>query len=291
MNTSPYPQQDMVSVIIPTFNRVHLLERAINSVLTQTNKNFELIVVDDGSTDNTLSQLPPKFPQVHWITQQNSGVSKARNRGIQQARGQWIALLDSDDVWHPQKLELQVKFIQKTPSILFCHTDEQWIRNGTKVNPPSYLDKTNHQIFIKSLDRCIICPSSVLIHKSILEKTGLFNEELPVCEDYDLWLRLLIGYDIAYLPQKMVTKYGGHNDQLSSQYWGMDRFRVTALENLLNQPNLKEKFKKPIIQTLIQKLDRLAESFAKHNKLKEAEKFRSKSKDYSLHFQSASTPT
>lgn len=286
MNSSPNPQLEMVSVVIPTFNRVHLLERAINSVLTQTNNNFELIVVDDGSTDNTLSLLSPKFPQVHWIHQQNSGVSKARNRGILQAKGKWIALLDSDDVWHPQKLELQLKFIQKTPSILFCHTDEQWIRNEVKVNPPSYLNKTNEQIFINSLDRCIICPSSVLMHKSILEKVGLFDEKLPVCEDYDLWLRLLISHDIAYLPQKLVTKYGGHKDQLSTQYWGMDRFRVTSLEKLLNLPDLKEKLKKQIIKTLVLKLDRLAESFAKHNKHKQAQKFRSKSEHYYVSFQS-----
>ena len=262
-----------VSVIIPTHNRKSRLRCTLTSVLEQTLQPLEVIVVDDGSTDGTLDLLVTEFPSIIVITQTNHGVSHARNQGIKQAQGQWIALLDSDDTWHPTKLENQHKFLKRNPSLCFCHTDEVWVRHGKQIKKPAYLNKSNQDIFLKSLVRCIICPSSVVMHKKIFENIGFFDEQLTVCEDYDIWLRALLQYEISYLDQPLVTKYGGHSDQLSTTYWGMDRFRIQSLKNLLSNPNLKSNQIPLILETLIQKLDILAKSFTKREKMKEAEEF------------------
>ena len=281
MNSSPSPLTQQVSAVIPTHNRLHLLRRALYSVQAQTLPPLETIVIDDGSTDRSHESLATEFPTVQWIRQSNHGVSHARNQGIKQAKGEWIALLDSDDTWHPSKLEEQNQFLQQNLGLLFCHTDEAWIRRGKSVSHPAYLNKSNQDIFLKSLARCIICPSSVVIHQKIFEKIGFFDEELPVCEDYDLWLRLVLQYEIGYLDRKLVTKHGGHSDQLSTTYWGMDRFRVQSLQKLLDNPNLKSSLIPLIFQTLIQKLDILNKGFSKRDKQLEAKEFNQLKQFYS----------
>ena len=281
MNSSPSPLTQQVSAVIPTHNRLHLLRRALYSVQAQTLPPLETIVIDDGSTDRSHESLATEFPNVQWIRQSNHGVSHARNQGIKQAKGEWIALLDSDDTWHPSKLEEQNQFLQQNLGLLFCHTDEAWIRRGKSVSHPAYLNKSNQDIFLKSLARCIICPSSVVIHQKIFEKIGFFDEELPVCEDYDLWLRLVLQYEIGYLDRKLVTKHGGHSDQLSTTYWGMDRFRVQSLQKLLDNPNLKSSLIPLIYQTLIQKLDILNKGFSKRDKQLEAKEFNQLKQFYS----------
>ena len=281
MNSSPSPLTQQVSAVIPTHNRLHLLRRALYSVQAQTLPPLETIVIDDGSTDRSHESLATEFPNVQWIRQSNHGVSHARNQGIKHAKGEWIALLDSDDAWHPSKLEEQNQFLQQNLGLLFCHTDEAWIRRGKSVSHPAYLNKSNQDIFLKSLARCIICPSSVVIHQKIFEKIGFFDEELPVCEDYDLWLRLVLQYEIGYLDRKLVTKHGGHSDQLSTTYWGMDRFRVQSLQKLLDNPNLKSSLIPLIFQTLIQKLDILNKGFSKRDKQLEAKEFNQLKQFYS----------
>jgi glycosyltransferase involved in cell wall biosynthesis len=281
VNSSPSPLTQQVSAVIPTHNRLHLLRRALYSVQAQTLPPLETIVIDDGSTDRSHESLATEFPNVQWIRQSNHGVSHARNQGIKQAKGEWIALLDSDDTWHPSKLEEQNQFLQQNLGLLFCHTDEAWIRRGKSVSHPAYLNKSNQDIFLKSLARCIICPSSVVIHQKIFEKIGFFDEELPVCEDYDLWLRLVLQYEIGYLDRKLVTKHGGHSDQLSTTYWGMDRFRVQSLQKLLDNPNLKSSLIPLIFQTLIQKLDILNKGFSKRDKQLEAKEFNQLKQFYS----------
>lgn len=281
MNSSPSPLTQQVSAVIPTHNRLHLLRRALYSVQAQTLPPLETIVIDDGSTDRSHESLATEFPNVQWIRQSNHGVSHARNQGIKHAKGEWIALLDSDDTWHPSKLEEQNQFLQQNLGLLFCHTDEAWIRRGKSVSHPAYLNKSNQDIFLKSLARCIICPSSVVIHQKIFEKIGFFDEELPVCEDYDLWLRLVLQYEIGYLDRKLVTKHGGHSDQLSTTYWGMDRFRVQSLQKLLDNPNLKSSLIPLIFQTLIQKLDILNKGFSKRDKQLEAKEFNQLKQFYS----------
>ncbi|WP_297443991.1 glycosyltransferase family A protein [Sulfurimonas sp.] len=222
-----------ITVVIPTYNRYEFLRRALYSVLDQSYAASEIIVVDDGSTDNTAS-IKEEFPQVKYIYQNNAGVSRARNLGIVNAVHEWIAFLDSDDTWQRDKLKEQVNFHLQNPTILMSFTDEKWIRDDKEVKIPKKFKKYGGEIFEKSLSYCNIAPSSTLIQKNLLDEVGFFDESLEVCEDYDLWLRIAMNYTIGLVDKKLITKYAGHNDQLSFKYWGMDRFRVLALEKLLS---------------------------------------------------------
>jgi len=204
----------MISVVIPTYNRAHSLPQAIHSVLQQTRAADEIIVVDDGSIDNTEQLIVQEFPHIRYYRQAHRGVSAARNFGIKMASHSWIALLDSDDQWLPNKLEYQREAIAADHDCVLCHCDEIWIRRGKRVNP---------------------------MHKHILIGLGLFDESLPACEDYDLWLRLCARYPVSYVDQALIVKYGGHDDQLSRQFWGMDRFRVQALLKMLQSRQLTQR--------------------------------------------------
>ncbi len=222
-----------ISLVIPAYNRASLLKRALESVAMQTNRPAEIIVVDDGSTDDTAIMIKKEFPDVVYIHQKNSGVSAARNLGIQNANHEWIAFLDSDDEWLPGKLAIQLSVIENNPADThLVHSNEIWIRNGNRVNQMDKHEKYGGWIFEHCLPMCAISPSSVLIKKSLLYEAGLFDEQLPACEDYDMWLKICARYPVKYLPQPLIKKYGGHEDQLSRKYWGMDRFRIKALVNL-----------------------------------------------------------
>lgn len=221
-----------ITVVIPTYNRYRLLKRAILSVLAQTQQVDEIIVVDDGSDDETL-QIQKDFPQITYIYQENSGVSSARNVGIKNAKNEWIAFLDSDDEWHKDKIEEQMAFHKKNPEILMSYTDELWIRNDVAVKIPKKFKKYGGEIFKECLSHCIIAPSATLIHQSLLDECGYFDEDMEVCEDYDLWLRVAFSNKIGLVDKKLIIKYAGHEEQLSFKHWGMDRFRVQTLEKLL----------------------------------------------------------
>jgi len=232
-----------ITVIIPTFNRKQYLFHAINSVLAQTYKNIELIIIDDGSSDKTINLLKHYKSQLQIYRQKNKGVSAARNKGIKLSSNNWIAFLDSDDRWHPKKLENQINYLVKNSKYKICHTDEIWIRRGVRVNQHKKHKKYGGLIFDKCIDLCRISPSSVIIHKDVFNKVGLFNENLPVCEDYDLWLRITAKFPVLYLDEKLTIKYGGHLNQLSEKYWGMDRFRIIALESIIKKSFLSKKNK------------------------------------------------
>ena len=271
--------QPLVSVIIPTFNRDYCLDEAISSVLNQS--GFELIVVDDGSTDNT-QKLLQKFPDIRTILlPENRGVSYARNRGIEVARGSLICFLDSDDFWEKGKLEAQVKWMQENPECQAVYTDEKWIRNGVRVNPMNKHQKYSGDIFKQCLPLCIVSPSSIMLRKSLLDVVGIFDESMPVCEDYDLWLRIAIRYPFKFLSDKLIVKRGGHEDQLSRKYWGMDRWRVYALEKLLRGGNLNPEQRGWVIEMLIEKSDVLIQGFSKRGKSEEAEVYRNLVATYS----------
>ena len=258
-----------ISVIIPTYNRRHTLERAIDSVLSQTFKPFEIIIVDDGSEDGTRNWVQEAYPSIKYIYQSNNGVSSARNKGIRSSRGSWIALLDSDDEWMPEKLEDQVIFINENPGSLFCHTNEIWIRNGVRVNQMKKHKKYGGDIFKYCLDMCRISPSSSLIKKEVFEDVGLFDESLTVCEDYDLWLRITANYTILFLDRPLIKKYGGHSDQLSRVSDGIEQYRIQSLEKILSMSILDQDQFLSAKDMLIHKLKIYSQGLKKRNRSKE----------------------
>ena len=227
-----------VSVIVPTFNRQPLLERALQSVLGQSVQPQEIIVIDDGSTDGTADWLQTRYPQIRYHYQSNQGVSKARNTGISLANNPWIALLDSDDQWLESKLALQWERLNANPGYWLCHTEEIWMRHGKRVNAMNKHKKYAGYIYDKCLPLCAISPSSVIFHRKLLDNVGWFDETLPACEDYDLWLRICSRHPVLFIETPLIVKYGGHDDQLSRRYWGMDRFRIRGLLKILEEGEL-----------------------------------------------------
>ena len=267
-----------ISVVIPTFNRISLVARAIDSVLKQSLNPYEIIVVDDGSDDGTSEMIQNKYKSIKLIQQQNNGVSAARNNGIKHAKGDWIGLLDSDDEWTEKKLENQANRLIKTPEYDFCHTNEIWIRNGVRVNQRKKHEKYGGYIFDKCLDICRISPSSVLFRKNILDHVGWFDDQLPVCEDYDLWLRITAEYRILFIDDPLIIKYGGHDDQLSHGVEGIEFFRIKSLENLLEGSELSTDNRLLSIQMIIKKYNIYLNGLVKRKKQGEADQIKEKIK-------------
>ena len=277
-----------ISVIIPTWNRAERLVNALQSVFSQSLLATEVIVVDDGSTDDTREIVRNQFPDVRYLFQQNKGVSSARNTGIKAASGDWIALLDSDDHWQPDKLKQQCEQLCASPDYKICHSDEIWIRNGRRVNPMKKHAKQGGHIFRQCLPLCAISPSAVLIHRDLFNEVGLFDERLPACEDYDLWLRICALHPVLYIDKPLITKTGGHADQLSRRHWGMDRFRIHALENILASNTLDTANHAAALSTLLEKLAIVINGAIKHGNHELANDYRQKL--YNHHRNNAPAP-
>ncbi|MBL7075079.1 glycosyltransferase [candidate division KSB1 bacterium] len=263
----------LVSVIIPTYNRAPLLSQAMESVLEQSIKDFELIVIDDGSTDDTREILRPFLPRIQYFFQQNQGISVSRNKGIQISRGEYICFLDSDDSWHRHKLRRQLGFFPRNPDAWVCYTDEVWIRGGRRVNPKRRHQKYSGWIFDKVLPLCIVSLSSAMMKRELLARVGPFDESLPVCEDYDFWIRVASCYPIHFIPEPLITKWGGHGDQLSKKYPAMDRFRVRALEKALAANTLSSEQKRLVLKELVKKCCILQKGYAKREKTPESQMY------------------
>ena len=219
-------------------------------------------------------------PLVRYIYQVNSGVSSARNTGINSASGDWIALLDSDDEWLPEKLDRQVKLLQDNTEIRFCHTNEIWIRNNVRINQRKKHQKYGGNIFKKCLDICRISPSSSLFHTSVINDVGLFDESLMVCEDYDLWLRITAKYTVLFLDQPLIKKFGGHTDQLSKVFGGIEQYRIRSLEKILTSKSLSGSQFEAAKDMLIHKLQIYAKGLKKRDKNTEFQSVEKKIHDW-----------
>ena len=259
------------TVIIPTYNRRDLLEEAIESVLQQSYRDFELIVVDDGSTDNTADFLKQLPGDIRVLSQENRGPSAARNAGIAVANGEFITFLDSDDKWLPDKLAIQIEFMHAHPEAMVCYTDAIWIRNGVRVNPKRHHSKKSGWIFEDCVPLCIVRPSSVLMRRKFFDEVGLFDEALPSCEDYDLWLRAALKMPFHFIEQQLIIKRGGHKGQLSAN-WGLDRYRVQVILKLLSRRSEIDNSKLELLRTTaMRKCEILCNGFEKRGKHTEAQ--------------------
>ena len=227
-------KESLISVIIPTFNRSAMVKEAVESVLAQDYYGFEIILIDDGSTDDTLEVLDIYKKDIRLLTQPNRGVSAARNAGAACSNGDFLAFLDSDDIWLPEKLSEQVKFFNSNKDALICQTQEQWIRNGIRVNPKYRHTKLSGMIFKPSVSMCLVSPSAVMLKKSLFESMGGFDESLPACEDYDLWLRIGCTHPVFLINRELIIKRGGHDDQLSRAP-GLDKYRIQSLFKIIKK--------------------------------------------------------
>jgi len=270
----------LISTIIPTFNRCEFLMEAVRSVLNQTDENLEIIVVDDGSTDDTQKNLAPLFNRIKYVYQENKGPASARNRGIYESRGELIAFLDSDDLWMPEKLKKQRQLFEKDSSLMIAHTDEIWLRNGVRVNQMKKHKKAGGDIFERSLDLCLVSPSAVMMRRMIFDAVGLWDDNLPFAEDYDLWLRILSRYPIGFIPEPLTIKRGGHPDQQSKKFVGGDKYRIFALEKILDSGVLTEHQRDLVINAIKKKCLIYGKGCIKHGKLEEGRKYLSVAEKY-----------
>ena len=264
----------LVSVVIPVHNRAGLVTRAVYSVLGQSFRDFELIVVDDGSDDDTAEVLGNFDDKITVLCQSNRGVSAARNLGIRHAKGELVAFLDSDDEWLPQKLERQLAYFDPVDPCFVCHTDEIWIRNGHEVPQKKQHRKQGGRFFERALRLCLISPSSVIISRELLDSVGWFDEALQAAEDYDLWLRVTAFHNVHFVPEPLVVKHGGHEGQLSHTIPAIDRFRVRAIVNILGNPDLIPEYRHAAETELARKCRILALGCEKRGKLLEAQYYR-----------------
>ncbi|KAA3598467.1 MAG: glycosyltransferase [Calditrichaeota bacterium] len=255
-----------VSVIIPAFNRTKLLLRAVSSVLSQTYRDFELIVVDDGSTENLseVSKLVAENGHI-FISTENCGVASARNFGASISSGNWLAFLDSDDKWLPTKLEEQIKFSESFPKTKIFHCNESWFRNSQQVSPKIDFKPAQGKCFFDSVKFCNISASAVFLERAFFEKLGGFDEEMAICEDYDFWIRASLESEVRLLEKFLVEKYRLKENQLSSSQPAIDRFRVYSLVKILLKEVLNSERRKAILEQISLKSEILSKGAKKRN--------------------------
>lgn len=229
----------MVSVIIPTFNRPALLKKAIESVLSQTYQNFELIVIDDGSVDDTAEIIHAFGQRIVCIRQDNKGPAAARNAGIKRSTRPFVAFLDSDDWWDKDKLAMQTREMKRDPAYLISHTQEIWYRNGRLLNQKRKHEKFHGYIFDKCLPLCVVSMSTAMVRRGLFDEVGMFDETMPCCEDYDFWLRASIKHKFFLIDRPLTLKDGGRPDQLSYIHRiGIDKYRIQAITKIINSGTL-----------------------------------------------------
>ena len=265
--------EPVVSVILPTYNRAEFLAAALDSVFAQTCPDFEIIVMDDGSEDETPRLLASRSdPRLRVFRQQNRGVSAARNAAMQLARGRYLALLDSDDLWLPDKLARQVQYMMSGEWEI-SQTEEIWMRDGRQVKKTKRHAKPEGWFFEKSLEMCLISPSCVMFSRRCWEEAGPFDEEIPACEDYDLWLRVCLRFPVGLVAEPLTVKQGGRPDQLSNSVPFPDIYRIRALIKLLAEEGLTDSQRKAALAELERKGRIYCQGCEKRGRLDESQRF------------------
>lgn len=261
-----------IAVIIPTYNRARFIGRAIESALDQSSPAQELIVVDDGSTDETRSELARFGDRIKVIRlDSNRGVAVARNVAIRAARADWIAPLDSDDHWRPDKLKNQRAYLAERPFYQIVQSEEIWLRSGVRVNPKRKHRKLDGFIFEESLKLTLISPSAVLMKRALLDVVGYFNETMRACEDYELWLRITRDFPVGLDRKFDLVREGGRADQLSARVPALDKFRIESLKAALdNEP--RRELQSLIVSNLISRMKIVADGARKRNDEKLADR-------------------
>jgi glycosyltransferase involved in cell wall biosynthesis len=262
--------EKFVSIIIPTYNRSLKLRKAVDSVLAQSHQDFELIIVDDGSEDNTPDIIEKQYPEIVYLRQENRGPAAARNMGIERASHDLLAFLDSDDWFAENKLATQIEAMAQNPSHGISHTNEIWFRNGKILNQKQRHKKYSGDIFSQSLELCAVSMSTVMIRKEIFGRYGLFDDEYPCCEDYEFWLRVSTGEKFLLVDEPLTLKDGGRDDQVSTIYrTGMDKFRIQAILKILDSKTLSEEQTKLALNELERKCRIYGAGCIKHGKEEE----------------------
>jgi glycosyltransferase involved in cell wall biosynthesis len=274
---------DSVSVILPTYNRSMQLREAVQTVLSQTQLPFELIIADDGSTDGTgdYVQKMNNVGMVHYLRIPHCGMpGKVRNAGARLAAGEYLAFLDSDDLWKPEKLARQTNFFEGHPEIRICHTGETWQRGEKIVSQAGQKHKRSGNVFADALMKCIIGPSTVMMRRELFEEFGGFREHLEIAEDYELWLRVTAKYPVGYIDEPLVIKRGGHADQLSEKYGQIEIFRIKALLLNLEEGHFEGEQRRLAAKELVRKCRIYAQGCDKRGKDQEARRYREISRRY-----------
>lgn len=267
-----------ISVIIPTYNRSAYLDRAVSSVMRQTRKVAEIIIVDDGSTDET-SKVVERLNKIsattiHYLHQENAGPASARNLGISASHFDHIAFLDSDDHWHRKKIEFQFAAMAENSEYMISHTREKWLRRGKHLNQKKHHIPRHGDIFDHCLALCAVGMSTVMLRKSLFEQVGGFNTSFRCCEDYDLWLRVSCRNTFLLVDQPLTIKEGGRPDQVSFQFRiGMDKLRIQAILDLLESGLLNQSQAKLARQEIMKKSTVYGKGCLRHDKLEEGRKY------------------
>lgn len=230
----------LVSVIIPTYNRAHLISQSIESVLNQTFKDYEIIVVNDGSTDNTKELLSTRYGEkiLYIGKKKNKGLSAARNTGIEASRGKYIAILDDDDEWLPHKLEMQIDLMHKNQSLGLVYCGYYEVNRYSEVIREIKATRRGYVFSNLLCGNCIVPASAALVKREVFFKTGYFDENLSSCEDWDMWLRVSQSYEVDFVDQPLV-KYKIHDYNMHKNLLIMEKSTFSVLNKYL--PGISEK--------------------------------------------------